>query len=177
MNGVERTRMAKWEAFVGDGGGSGVRDGDPDDASLLAQLDTSAGKSDCWRRLLRVADDFAAVAHRDDDSRVVPAGENADGSFSAGYFDYGARVVETIDVLYGVGAVTPAFNWSQHPETRALGSGSQLSPADAVRLATSLVRGERFCDGVLGDAVDRGALQAAVASLAAWYRAARPLLG
>jgi hypothetical protein len=147
-------------------------DGDPDDAALLAQLDTSAGNSDCWRRLLLLADDFAAVAHRDDDSRLVPPADNADGSFSAPYYKYGPRVAEAIDVLYGVRAVTPAFHWMQHPATRTPDPGSQLAPADAVRLATSLVRGERFNDGLLADAAERGLLQATLASLAAWYRAA-----
>jgi hypothetical protein len=44
-----------------------------------------------------------------------------------------------------------------------------LSPADAVRLATATVRGERFSDGTIGHAVEHGALQAVLASLAAWY--------
>ena len=146
-------------------------DGNPDDAALLAQLDTSAGNSDCWRRLLLLADDFAAEAHRDDDSRFVPPADNADGSFSPSYHEYGPRITEAMDVLYGVRAVTPAFHWMRHPEARTLDPDSQLSPADAVRLATSLVRGERFGGGLLADAAERGLLQATLASLAAWYRA------
>jgi Family of unknown function (DUF6508) len=42
--------------------------------------------------------------------------------------------------------------------------------ADAVRLATTIIRSERFGDGNIGAAVNTGALQAVVAALAAWYR-------
>ncbi len=48
--------------------------------------------------------------------------------------------------------------------------GTPLSPADAIRLATTIVRGERFGDGHIAQAVERGTLQAILASLAAWRR-------
>jgi hypothetical protein len=41
-----------------------------------------------------------------------------------------------------------------------------FSAADAVRLATTITRSERFGDGNIG----AGVLQAVIATLAAWYR-------
>jgi hypothetical protein len=51
-----------------------------------------------------------------------------------------------------------------------MAAAADMSPADAVRLATAIVRGERFASGTIADAVSSGALQAVVASLSAWYR-------
>lgn len=45
-----------------------------------------------------------------------------------------------------------------------------MTPANAVRLATAIVRGERFCYGNMKQALDEGMLQAVIASLADWYR-------
>ena len=41
---------------------------------------------------------------------------------------------------------------------------------DSVRLATTIIRSERFGDGNIGAAGSTGVLQAVVAALAAWYR-------
>jgi hypothetical protein len=45
----------------------------------------------------------------------------------------------------------------------------RLRPADAVRAATTLVRGEHFSDGTIAKAVESGLLDAVAASLRAWY--------
>jgi hypothetical protein len=52
----------------------------------------------------------------------------------------------------------------------ALDAEGKVKAADAVRLATTIIRSERFGDGNIGAAVNSGVLQAVVAALAAWYR-------
>lgn len=52
----------------------------------------------------------------------------------------------------------------------ALDGEGKVSAADAVRLATTIIRSERFGDRNIGVAVNTGVLQAVVAALAAWYR-------
>lgn len=159
------------------GGDAGNRaeesaEGRSEDAILLAQLDTSDRSAEAWRRLLALADEFAAIPHLDEDTRVVAPSEGADGTWTAGYVAYGPRIREAVEVLAGVRAVTWAFDWMRHPTLQITDYGPQISPADAVRLSTWLVRGDRFVEGRLGDAAERGTLQAVLASLADWHRAA-----
>ncbi|MEE1941014.1 DUF6508 domain-containing protein [Streptomyces sp. TRM 70361] len=144
--------------------------GDPDDAVLLAQLDTTPGRADAWERLLAAADEFASRPHVEDDVRWEMPRRQPDGSMSFGYPVYGERVERARRALSEVGAVTPAYHWTRYVPPRLPDDGSPPSPADAMRLATHIVRGERFGDGHIGKALEHGTLQAALASLAAWYR-------
>ncbi|GAA1934217.1 DUF6508 domain-containing protein [Streptantibioticus ferralitis] len=143
--------------------------GDPDDAALLAQLDVTAERADAWRRLLAVADEFAALPHDEEDIRWKQTERRADGVMVGGYPDYAERVERACRALAEVGAVTPAYHWMRQ-RPRAVPDGGQLAPAEAVRLATAIVRGERFGYGTIGQAVESGTLQAVAASLSAWYR-------
>jgi O-acetyl-ADP-ribose deacetylase len=135
------------------------------DSLLLARLDASA---DAWPRLVALAGEFTARPHAEDDCRWTPAREAPDGVITMGYPVYGERVRLACRLLADVGAVTPAYPWMDRPPLVVPDDGV-LSPADAVRLATATVRGERFSDGTIGHAVGHGALQAVLASLAAWY--------
>ena len=83
---------------------------------------------------------------------------------------YGQRVERARRALAEVGAVTPAFHWMKHRPPDAPADGFPPPPGDANRLAAAIVRGERFCDGNIGQALEAGTLQAVLASLAAWYR-------
>ncbi|RKN07377.1 DUF6508 domain-containing protein [Streptomyces radicis] len=139
-------------------------DGDPDDAALLAGLDTTA---QAWARLLALADRFADEPHADDDYRWTRSERGADGVVRIGCPVYGERVVQARRALAEVGAVTPAYHWMRR---RVPYDGGALSPGDAVRMATAVVRGERFNDGFIGRAVESGALAAILAALATWYR-------
>jgi O-acetyl-ADP-ribose deacetylase (regulator of RNase III) len=141
---------------------------DPGDATLLAQLDTTAERADAWRRLVAVADEFAALPHAEDDCRWIPAQERPDGVITMGYPVYGERVGRARHALAEVGAVTPAYRWMDRSPLAVPEDGA-LPPADAVRLATATVRGERFCDGTIGQAVEQGTLQAILTSLSTWY--------
>lgn len=142
-------------------------DGDPDDTSLLAGLDVTTG---AWHDLLRLADDFAARPHAEDDCRWEPPATGSDDVTSPGYPTYGERVQRACKALYNVGAVTPAYHWMGRPAQVMPSDGHELQPADAIRVATTIIRGERFCDGAIGQALEEGTLQNVLTSLAAWYR-------
>lgn len=141
---------------------------DPGDSVLLAQLDTTAERTDAWRRLVAIANEFAALSHAEGDCGWMPARERPDGTITMGYPIYGDRVEHARRALVEVGAVTPAYPWMQHPSPAVPDDGA-LPPADAIRLATATVRGERFCDGTIGHAVEQGTLQAILTSLSSWY--------
>ena len=144
----------------------------PDDAALLAELRVAASHDDAWGRLAAVADEFAARPHAEDDMRWEQGTSRADGVVTVGHPAYGERVQRACRALSEVGAVTPAYPWMRHRPPTLPDDDAHLAPADAVRLATTLIRGERFCDGTIGQAVEHGTLQAVIASLAAWRRAA-----
>ena len=136
-------------------------DANPDDATLITALDLK--QADAWRALAELDADFLARPHADDDC-LWPQRPG-----QVPYPDYGARVQAARDLLEEVGAVTPAYPWMQQ-RPPALDAEGKVSTADAVRLATTIIRSERFGDGNIGAAVESGALQAVVAALAAWYR-------
>lgn len=140
----------------------------PGDSTLLAQLDTTAERADAWCRLVAVAGEFAALPHAEGDFCWAPAKERPDGVITVGYPIYGERVERAHRALAEVGAVTPAYRWMEQPPPAVPDDGA-LPPADAVRLATATVRGERFCDGTIGQAVEQGTLQAILTSLSTWY--------
>ncbi|RBM12330.1 DUF6508 domain-containing protein [Streptomyces sp. PT12] len=140
-------------------------DGNPDDATLLAGLDTT---TPAWARLLALADRFAAEPHAADDYRWTRPERRADGAVTMAYPVYGERVTQARRALAEVGAVTPAYHWMRRPRVRY--DDGALSPGDAIRMATSVVRGERFNEGTLGRAVESGALRAVLVALATWYR-------
>lgn len=131
---------------------------DPDDATLLAGLDIT--QTEAWRALMQLDRDFRDRPHLDDDCvwSSVP--------------DYGARVEAACRRLAEVGAVTPKYPWTRQ-EPPSLGADGRLEPADAVRLATTIIRSERFGYGQIERALNAGGLQAVVASLSSWYRGQR----
>jgi hypothetical protein len=130
----------------------------PDDGVLLEVLDLR--RVDAWRSLTELDEEFRARPHADDD---CVWGER--------YSEYGARIESARRLLTEVGAVTPAYPWMRC-RPPALGADGRMGAADAVRLATRVVRSERFGDGNIADAVHGGVLQAVVAALVAWYREA-----
>lgn len=129
--------------------------GDPDDAALLAALDLT--QAEAWHALAELDGAFSLQPHADDDC-----------VWSGGYPRYGARVDAARRRLIEVGAVTPLYPWMR-AKAPSPGADGRLSPADAVRLATTIIRGERFGDGMIENAVNQGILQAVIASLSSWY--------
>jgi hypothetical protein len=132
------------------------RHGNPSDAELIAALD--AERTDSWHTLLRLDEDFRQRPHADDDCVWLPQ-----------YPEYGARVDEACRVLVEINAVSPKYPWARL-EPLTFDTEAKLTPADAIRLATAIVRGERFCYGNIEQALNEGMLQAVVAALADWYR-------
>lgn len=135
--------------------------GNPDDATLVMALDLKA--ADAWRALIELDKAFRDRPHAEDDC-VWP---ERPGQMP--YPDYSSRVQESWSLLTDVGAVTPSYDWMKQ-KPPAFDPERKLSTADAVRLATTIIRSERFGDGNIGAAVDAGVLQAVIAALAAWYR-------
>ena len=138
-----------------------TEDGNPDDATLVMALDLK--QADAWRALAELDEDFRIRPHAEDDC-VWPERPG-----QVPYPDYGSRVQAAWTLLAQVGAVTPSYHWMQQ-QPPALDPGGKLTAADAVRLATTIIRSERFGDGNIGAAVDAGVLQAVIAALTAWYR-------
>lgn len=147
---------------------------DPGDTALLAQLRVGPAQQDAWRRLTAVADEFASRPHADDDARWERGTSRADGVVAIGFPVYGERVERACRALSEVGAVTPAYPWMHHRPPALPDDGSPLTPADAVRLATTLIRGERFCEGTIGQAADHGTLQAVLTTLTTWHHTHTP---
>lgn len=79
------------------------------------------------------------------------------------YPQYSARVDELLAALTAVNA-QPVFDWMSWdgPRKYRAGAGLDEAPvADAMRLVTAIVRGERFCDGTIAQALEDGSLVAA----------------
>ncbi|MFF1648217.1 DUF6508 domain-containing protein [Streptomyces sp. NPDC058240] len=136
-----------------------------DDRRLLAQLDRE--NADAWRELR------SALAALTDEDRVVrwsEGGKQPDGTWRMSYPLHGERLQRLVRALPAVGAVTPAYLWRDNPPP-AVPADGRLSPADAVRAATAVVRGERFSDGTIAQAAGDGLLDAVAESLCAWYEA------
>lgn len=131
-----------------------TQDGDPDDATLLVALNTD--RTDAWRDLAQVDQDFRDRPHADDDCVWLPH-----------YPQYGARVETACRLLGELGAVTPLYHWMKR-KPLVLGDDGTVSAADAMRLATRIVRSERFGYGNIETAVNAGTLQAVIAALTAW---------
>ncbi|SCF78776.1 DUF6508 domain-containing protein [Streptomyces sp. Ncost-T10-10d] len=136
-----------------------------DDRRLLAQLDR--GNADAWRELREA---LAALTDEDRDVRWSEGGQQPDGTWRMRHPVHSERLRRLVGALPAVGAVTSAYLWQDNPPP-AVPDGGRLSPADAVRAATAVVRGERFCDGTIAQAVETGLLDAVAESLCAWYEA------
>ncbi|MEU1416033.1 DUF6508 domain-containing protein [Streptomyces sp. NPDC005731] len=134
-----------------------------DDRRLLDQLhhaDTAV-----WHEL---ADAFSSLT--DEDRRVGRGGGEklAEGVYRVSYPIYSKALRRAVAALYGVGAVTPEHRWMDHPMPELPSSG-RMRPADAVRASTAIVRGERFCEGTIAEAVKTGLFDAVGESLRLWY--------
>lgn len=79
-----------------------------------------------------------------------------------------------VDCMYRLGLVVP-FDWPDWYRADRFpgGQGLESAPAaDAVRLVTSFVRGDRFSEGALKAGLADGSISAAIERLWQWYRAA-----
>jgi hypothetical protein len=81
---------------------------------------------------------------------------------------YDGPVGQARNVLVMVGAVTPLYDWMNNGRP-ALSVDGTLSPPDAIRAATAMIRGERFTDGAIAGGAEDGTLHAVLAALLDWY--------
>ncbi|UOB12939.1 DUF6508 domain-containing protein [Streptomyces sp. HP-A2021] len=134
-----------------------------DDQRLLAQLDRD--DAEAWREL---AEAFDALTDEDRDVEWGGGQKSPSGAIHVPFPMYSEGVYRAVHALQGVGAVTSEHRWMDNPMPTLPPEGG-LRPADAVRAATAVVRGEKFCDGTIDEALKSGLLDAVVASLRAWY--------
>ena len=94
-------------------------------------------------------------------------GQTVDGVTHVPYPEYTPAVERLRAAIGGAGLIVP-YDWMQwdgierYREPAALADASE---ADAVRLITAIVRSERFSDGSIEGALERGLLQAALERL------------
>ncbi len=147
----------------------------PSDEEIAARL--AAQPEERWQELFARAD-----ALTPDDLRVSWGGgqEVRPGVIQAPYPVYGDAVTRILRLL-GELEVTVVFGWPDWVRGNPLwpaGQGLDDAPvADAARLVTAIVRGERFADGTIGQAIDQGAFQAVLRRLRHWFDEERPLAG
>ncbi len=130
------------------------------DENIAAGL--AAHPADRWRRLFAAVDALTAA------ERVV-TWETPENQLP--YPVYSERFWQVVRLLAELDVVVP-FDWGAwsassplHPDGRGL-AGAPV--ADAARLATAYVRGERFCEGTLETGLANGALDAIFDRLRVW---------
>jgi hypothetical protein len=128
-----------------------------------------------WRNLAAAADALAAdteATQWEGGQQIGTTGEpGAEQPVLRMPYPIYSRAVDGIaDALRGIGAVVP-FNWPDWDGIERYRNGRRLEAApvaDAVRMATVIIRAERFSDGTIGEMVENGTLPAVVARLRRW---------
>jgi hypothetical protein len=136
---------------------------DSDDAQLVAQLDRTIDPA--WSQI-RVLVSSGALTSRT--VRWSESKQTVDGAFAMRYPLYDEQTKQAVELLSAVGAVTPLYRWMDHHTPQPSATG-EFGTADAIRAATAVVRGERFCDGTIASAVQDGTLHAILTALITWY--------
>ncbi|WP_239161620.1 DUF6508 domain-containing protein [Acrocarpospora phusangensis] len=141
------------------------------DESIAAGL--AAHPAERWHALFAAVD---ALTPADREVTWEGGRENAAGVTQLPYPVYGEGFLRVVRLL-GELAVVP-FDWPGWTRASPLfpeGRGLAEAPvADACRLATAYVRGERFTDGALESGLRNGALDAVVERLRRWFAEERP---
>lgn len=137
-------------------------EGNPNDAELLSQLDCS--NQAIWDELREIANTLSAVDRKNEKPKM-------EGNFiQSDYPIYTQRVDRMIELLYKVNAVTPQYHWMQYGPP-SYSPDEELSPANAIRLATCICRSDRFVEGTIESAFQDGVFDKILASLIKWYDA------
>jgi hypothetical protein len=136
---------------------------DSDDAQLVAQLDRTIDT--VWSQI-RILVSSGALTSRT--VRWSESKQTVDGTFVMRYPLYDEQTKQAVELLSAVGAVTPLYRWMDHHTPQPSASGA-FGTADAIRAATAVVRGERFCDGTIASAVQDGTLHAILTALITWH--------
>ena len=107
------------------------------------------------------------VFDRDPSPRAGRPGslQTPDGTFVLCGPDYSPTVYRFQQARYDTGWIVP-FDWPAWAQRggqrfiRDIGLVARAGPADLARILTTLVRNERFCDGVIADAFESGLIDA-----------------
>ncbi|MGV9611336.1 DUF6508 domain-containing protein [Nocardia xishanensis] len=140
---------------------------DPSDNPAIESA-LRAAQPDAWQRLWSAVDE---VLTENPESHGTWRFENSDGSLSMPYVDYSDAINRMTETLYGVDAIV-GFPWMKWDFTSVYpgGQGLDTAPvADAARVLTAVVGGERFHDGAILAALRDGTLPAALQRLRTWY--------
>lgn len=143
---------------------------DPTDAEVEATL--RAAPPERWRALAAAADEVAAQPPAEWVRWEV--GRRVDGATHMPYPVYSDAVERLHGALGAVGAVV-VFGWTDWEEGQRYDAAALATApaADAARVVTSVVRGERFGDGTIAAALDDGRLLAAARRLVEWWDSAQ----
>ncbi|MER6941872.1 DUF6508 domain-containing protein, partial [Nocardioides sp. NPDC000441] len=140
---------------------------DPSDAQVEAELRSVPDAT--WLEAFSAAD---ALTAEDRDVAWGGGQKTESGAIQAPYPAYSPRVRQLYRSLPGA-----SIDWMKWMRGNPLLSAPSLlgaAPvADAARLATVYVRGERFNDGVFGRALQDGSIDAIVARLRTWFESER----
>jgi hypothetical protein len=134
-----------------------------------------------WEELFRVADAFLA----EEEHTTWGGGQQIETTIVDGkerpvlqmpYAVYSGSVNRIVRLLYDIGVVH-SFDWvhwddaARYRDPAAL----RMAPvADAARMATGIIRNDRFCEGAIGSAIRSGLFGAVVERLLRWYDSERP---
>ena len=95
-------------------------------------------------------------------------GELENGVLSIPYIDYSDKVLEFLKILYSTDFIVN-FNWAKWDEGREIISNNELiKQSDLLtlrKLLTAIVRNERFCEGVLIDAIENETIRIILESI------------
>jgi O-acetyl-ADP-ribose deacetylase (regulator of RNase III) len=116
-----------------------------------------------WHRLFTLVDELT------EDDLNGGGHETRPGVTHVPFPRYSDRINAILGLLSELRVVVP-FNWSAWQRTVPSDIGVADAPVtDAARMATALIRGERFCDGTIAAALREGRLQEILARLRHWY--------
>jgi hypothetical protein len=138
----------------------------PTDDEIIARLTAAAEES--WLDLWQAADALATVPEHSTWDR---GDADSSGRIHLPYVTYDDAVFRFTTALIGtIGLVV--FDWGRWGGIDRYQGGVGLegsSVADAVRLATAIIRGERFYEGAIGYSIDNGTFDAIIARLRRWH--------
>ena len=164
---VEEVRVVLFDQKAYDTFDRALEALDPSDAQVEAELRSMPESR--WREAFEAAD---ALTAEDRDFAWGGGQKTESGAIQMPYPAYSDRVRQLYRSLSGA-----SVDWMKWMRGNPLLSDPSLIAAapvaDAARLATVYVRGERFNDGVFGRALQDGSIDAIVARLRTWFESER----
>ena len=139
----------------------------------------AAAPAELWDQLAEATQAFLAESEHSVwagggqiDTSVVDGTERP--VFQMPYVRYSGSVSRITSLLYQMGIVHP-FDWPdwEHSQYRGPTALRTAPVGDAARMATVIVRSDRFCEGSIAAAIDDGTFAAVLERLLRWYETER----